>query len=1058
MCINKLLDVEEHVWSPKYGLKGNIDATVQVRMRQGDTERTLTVPFELKTGRKATNHQAQTALYNLLLSDRYDIEIAYGVLYYLESSDTMLVPTVRHELRHMIMQRNRLACHVRERSVQLPPMKKSQALCGRCYAKVGCFIYHRLADDGDGETSGMRAEFDEVVGHLKPSHRDFFLKWEELLTKEEKESWKLRRELWTMAGSERERLGRCFADVVIEPGSASVDPAVAGKVNRFRYTFIRENPPPGFSFLESQLVVGEPIVVSDEQGHFALALGYVTAASRSRLTVAVDRRLHNARIRGPGFDEHDNQTFAGIMDVLPGGSAPDLSQARATVPAVRYRVDKDEFSNGMAMVRNNLIQVMADGSSASRQIRRLVVDLAPPRFKSEPARCATAAASSDEKDGDLNEDQSRAVDKVMSALDYALVLGMPGTGKTTTIAHIIRALVRQGRSVLLASYTHTAVDNILLKLRNDTIPILRLGAVAKVHADVRGFATLAAAASFSSQMSSLEAVREAWHSPPVVATTCLGIGHPLFAERTFDVCIVDEASQITLPVCLGPIRMARAFVLVGDHNQLPPLVQNDEARKGGLDVSLFKLLSDAHPDAVVSLEHQYRMCEPIMLLSNTLIYGGRLKCGTEALRDRRLDVPDLDGGMAALHHHRTQTCSHHVGNARMEAPKASHVRCWLRDLVDGAAQVRFVNTDTLVLPSSQPPSSTAAMAGVAEPGAREEARGNRIVNRGEARVVAQLVAALVACGVPSDEIGVLTHYRSQLSLLRHAISRIQIPARSGSQQCVGSGNVGLGSGIEMHTADRFQGRDKEVVVVSLVRSNGALGQIGDLLKDWRRINVAFTRAKTKLLVVGSRETLKASAVATAKREQEPAADSSRHGPSDDDGRGDDMLARFVALMEDRNWVYDLPPDALDCGHAIDEAGDAATQATLRIVSPKKEAAMAAATAMSIPPLAAEAAFRRIGDMEDFTVAIDRERSAAAKVDATETRPTAGLKSPSKRFGSSVARFTDKENSIVRERVRDENSKAATRVPLKKATADKRVLLKGRPVLRDILNEMMDGQY
>lgn len=73
MSINKLLDVEEHVWSPMYGLKGNIDATVQVIMRDEQGERTLTVPFEVKTGKNSSNaaHVAQTTLYNLLLSNRY---------------------------------------------------------------------------------------------------------------------------------------------------------------------------------------------------------------------------------------------------------------------------------------------------------------------------------------------------------------------------------------------------------------------------------------------------------------------------------------------------------------------------------------------------------------------------------------------------------------------------------------------------------------------------------------------------------------------------------------------------------------------------------------------------------------------------------------------------------------------------------------------------------------------------------------------------------------------------------------------------------------------------
>lgn len=73
MSINKLLDVEEHVWSPMYGLKGNVDATVQVSMQDDEGERTLTVPFEVKTGKNSSNssHRAQTALYTLLLSDRY---------------------------------------------------------------------------------------------------------------------------------------------------------------------------------------------------------------------------------------------------------------------------------------------------------------------------------------------------------------------------------------------------------------------------------------------------------------------------------------------------------------------------------------------------------------------------------------------------------------------------------------------------------------------------------------------------------------------------------------------------------------------------------------------------------------------------------------------------------------------------------------------------------------------------------------------------------------------------------------------------------------------------
>ena len=135
MSINKLLDIEEHVWSPNYGLKGNIDATVQVTFEDNGLGRTLTVPLEVKTGKRVSeSHQAQTALYTLLVSDRYgeqecmlaeqkltdiDINVTDGVLYYLESSKTFRVKAIRHELIHMIMKRNELACYIRERR-QLP--------------------------------------------------------------------------------------------------------------------------------------------------------------------------------------------------------------------------------------------------------------------------------------------------------------------------------------------------------------------------------------------------------------------------------------------------------------------------------------------------------------------------------------------------------------------------------------------------------------------------------------------------------------------------------------------------------------------------------------------------------------------------------------------------------------------------------------------------------------------------------------------------------------------------------------------------------------------------
>lgn len=866
-AVNKLLELEEHVWSPMYGLKGNIDATVQVSMRSPDTSTasTLVLPLELKTGARENveAHRAQTALYTLLLTDRYDVEVTCGILYYMETSKTYRIEGVRHELRQMIIWRNMIAGYVHDK-LALPPVLKREHLCKRCYAQTSCFTYHKLLENGDGETSGVKEVFDEAVGHLQSQHQTFFRKWDELLTKEERDCMKFRRELWTMLSTEREQVGRCFANMVIEVGSAQEN--LAGpKINRFVYSFVKQDVQPGQSLLESQITVGEPIVVSDERGHFALANGFVTHVRPNRITVAVDRRLQNARKKTRDFDAVVNQSFVGIMNVTDVDNAP--SSFVEEQPPALYRIDKDEFSNGMATVRNNLIRMMEKGLFRAKELRELIIDLKPPVFKHTSTAYQLTGPASQQN---INIDQRRAIEKVMTAKDFALVLGMPGTGKTTTIAHIIRALVSQNKSILLASYTHTAVDNILLKIKDDNIPILRLGATAKIHQDVQSFADLS-----SKPKASLEELERSWQRSQVVATTCLGINHGIFNHRIFDYCIVDEASQITLPVCLGPIRFAHTFILVGDHYQLPPLVQNKEAQEGGLDVSLFKLLSDAQPQSVVTLEHQYRMAEDIMSLSNALIYGGRLKCGTEAVATRTLQVPNIDVALEA-HHNRTRASQ--PTPAGSFSCSAQNSNCWLRAALRPFRRVTFLNTDKITSPQS----------------AAESVHGgsNRITNPIESLLTAQLLTTLIRAGVPAKSIGVITFYRSQLALLKRDV-----------KSTAGTNAAG---DVEIHTADKYQGRDKEVILLSCVRSNEQ-NSVGELLKDWRRVNVAITRARSKLIVVGSHHTLANSGVS--------------------------VLQGLCRKVKDSSWLIDLPPDPIN-GHVFARAFTQ-TQAQTQEVLPLK---------------------------------------------------------------------------------------------------------------------------
>ena len=103
MSVNKLLEVEEKVWSPMYGLKGNIDATVQVNIQTGDVQQNLTVPFELKTGKFANAaHKAQTALYTLLLSNRYGQSLRSTPIF---QFSLLTFNRPQHSLRHIVLSR-----------------------------------------------------------------------------------------------------------------------------------------------------------------------------------------------------------------------------------------------------------------------------------------------------------------------------------------------------------------------------------------------------------------------------------------------------------------------------------------------------------------------------------------------------------------------------------------------------------------------------------------------------------------------------------------------------------------------------------------------------------------------------------------------------------------------------------------------------------------------------------------------------------------------------------------------------------------------------------------
>lgn len=781
-AVSKALEIEETIWSPMFGINGKIDVTIEAKMRDGNQNLTMLMPLEIKTGREHISHHAQSALYTLLFKDRYEIDLTAFLLVYTKEKITKKEEIGRNDLKSLVNLRNQLTEYFKLNTRKLPNLLQL-SLCDRCEIQQACMTINFLAEDGTGEDSGIGIDnYKFLVDHLSVKHKTFYNIWDSIITKEESSMSRLKRELWLMNSSEREQKnGRCISNLMV------TDYRVNEGSEWFEYTFKRvENSPlSSRSFQLSQLSKNDRVTISSENGHYALSQGYIVKMRKDLIVVSAMRKL----------------------SPLSSGSYAN-PQASAYIPLAHFRIDKDEMFYGMGLARFNILNLfLADGDTRRREI---LVDKKPPRFTNNELKFEAPKY--------LNVDQVAAIEKVTLAKDFSLILGMPGTGKTTVISELIKSLVENGKSVLLTSYTHSAVDNILLKLKDSGLNILRIGSSSKVHRDIQTF--------LPADIKTYDDFHRAYLKPQVVAATCLGIDDIAFSlGRTFDYCILDEASQVTMPVSLGPLRFCKRFVLVGDHHQLPPLVRHGDADvRELLSTSLFKTLGETFPESVSELTYQFRMCEDIMLLSNILVYENRLKCGSEKVARNSLAIPHPS-----------------AVDQLLISSNTSMSEKWMDEILDPNRKVIFLNHDMI-------------------PG-YETCIGDKIENLTEAKLVFQIVDALTTCEVPESSIGVMALYRSQLRLLMRGLSDKK--------------------SVECLTADQFQGRDKECVIISLVRSNKEL-KVGDLLKEWRRINVAITRSKTKLIILGSGAIM----------------------------RSIDILNRVLSLIEQKNWMRTLSHDAL----------------------------------------------------------------------------------------------------------------------------------------------------
>ncbi|WP_302080469.1 AAA domain-containing protein [Salinibaculum rarum] len=365
---------------------------------------------------------------------------------------------------------------------------------------------------------------------------------------------------------------------------------------------------------------------------------------------------------------------------------------------------------------------------------------------------------------DNNAAQNEAVQLAVGAEDVALVHGPPGTGKTYTLAQIVRALVERGDRVLLSAFTNRAVDNAIEALEDQGFTdIVRVGTESGVREDMQSYRLQTAG-------DPGECVRELREASVVAATTA-SCGSRVMRDQQFDAAVVDEAGQLTEPGTLAATALADRSVLVGDHHQLPPVVQAEDEIAGDercadLGESLFQRLIERYPAASVMLDKQYRMAQHIQAFASREFYDGQLRPANGEVAGQH--VRDLAGvDVNALPDH-------------------------LQD------RVAFVDPDGATVGNTNPTEATA---------------------------VAETVQSYLDAGVSLSDIGVIAPYRAQVAEI----------------------NKHVPDGLAVDTVDRFQGSSKEVIVISFV----ATGDLDSpIFEDYRRVNVALTRAKKALVLVG----------------------------------------------------------------------------------------------------------------------------------------------------------------------------------------------------------------
>lgn len=321
----------------------------------------------------------------------------------------------------------------------------------------------------------------------------------------------------------------------------------------------------------------------------------------------------------------------------------------------------------------------------------------------------------------------------------------------------------------------------------------------------------------------------------------------LVKRKFFDVAVLDEAAQSIQPSSMIPILLSKKVVLAGDHKQLPPTVKSKEAQKRGLARTLFDKLSalcdDEYPSLKTLLQTQYRMNSAIMGLSSKYIYDGKLEA-SETVAGRTLKDFERKGFLTENGEGGDQIEDDDDAPIDMSLVE-ERGKCLIWVDTSGGSLGEELEDQEEDIPKFLASASS--------------------FNKGEVEIVGTVYADLRRHQQLSiDDIGVISPYRAQVEKIKTKLETLENGHLLSKMAQDEEDEEELGEKTqaqilekrprcEVSTVDGFQGREKEVIILSLVRANPK--KIVGFLQDERRMNVAITRAKRLLVIIGDSRTV-----------------------------------------------------------------------------------------------------------------------------------------------------------------------------------------------------------